>query len=411
MPETSFGSSDSARDRDSIGGTAEPGYHEAIARFQRLFGGHRGGGALAVYHRGRKVVDVWTGTADAAATQPWAANTAALSYSTSKGITSAVVHRLADRGLIDYRAPVAEYWPEFGVKGKARITVAEAFSHRAGLSRLGMFAHTVDDLSDHRLMEARLAASAPDRFRGIPAYHAISYGTLMSGLARGVTGQDMSQLYRTELAAPLGTDGLLLGAPTANGPVRLADTHGSSVPLGLRHADTLLRRTAGSHAPGTGFVRAIYTDGIGRFNSGPDPVILRGEMPGANGVFTARSIAAVYNMIAVENPLLSRKTVRELAKVQSVFPDRNLLLPLAWRMGFHSVPVPGAPRAFGHIGFAGSGGWVDPATELAVGFVHNWAPEVAKLAKDQFVLLGLLPSIVRAAAGQTHGRGELRRAS
>lgn len=411
MPETSFGSSDSGREPGPVGGTAEPGYGEAIARFQRLFGGHRGGGALAVYHRGRKVVDVWTGTADAAATEPWAANTATLSYSTSKGITSAVVHRLADRGLIDYRAPVAEYWPEFGVNGKAGITVAEALSHRAGLSRLGMLAHTVDDLSDHRLMEARLAASVPDRLRGIPAYHAISYGTLMSGLARSVTGQGMGELYRTELAEPLGADALLLGAPAANSPVRLADRHGTSLALGLRHADTVLRRTARSHAPGTGFFRAIYTDGIGRLTSGPDPVILRGEMPGANGVFTARSIAAVYNMIAVENPLLSRATVRELAKVQSLFPDRNLLLPLAWRMGFHSIPVPGAPRAFGHIGFSGSGGWVDPSAELAVGFVHNWAPDVARLAKDQFVLLGLLPSIVRAAGGQTHERGELRRAS
>ena len=35
-------------------------------------------------------------------------------FSATKGMASTVIHRLADRGLIDYDAPVAEYWPAFG---------------------------------------------------------------------------------------------------------------------------------------------------------------------------------------------------------------------------------------------------------------------------------------------------------
>ncbi|QLY28055.1 beta-lactamase family protein [Nocardia huaxiensis] len=111
-----------ARNRDddmgdsSVRGTSEPEFAAAVAAFENLFAGGRGGGALAVYHRGRRVVDVWTGTADAAGTRPWRENTAAVTYSTSKGITAAVVHTLAARGLIDYHAPVAEYWPEFGAR-------------------------------------------------------------------------------------------------------------------------------------------------------------------------------------------------------------------------------------------------------------------------------------------------------
>ena len=37
-------------------------------------------------------------------------------------------------------------------------------------------------------MEERLAAAPVDHLRGLPAYHALTYGWLLSGLARAVTG-------------------------------------------------------------------------------------------------------------------------------------------------------------------------------------------------------------------------------
>ena len=64
------------------------------------------------------------------------ADTGAMVFSVTKGMASTVIHRLADRGLIDYDSPVAEYWPEFGANGKADITVREVMRHRAGLSQL-----------------------------------------------------------------------------------------------------------------------------------------------------------------------------------------------------------------------------------------------------------------------------------
>ncbi|MFF2086962.1 serine hydrolase domain-containing protein [Nocardia sp. NPDC058176] len=391
----------------AIRGSAAPQFKDAVERFGRLFEGGRGGGALAVYLHGRRVVDVWTGCADAAGEVAWGENTGALSYSTSKGVTSTVLHVLAGRGLVDYRAPVAEYWPEFGANGKAGITVAEAMSHRAGLSRIGVFARNADELADHQLIEERLAAAAPDRFRGFPAYHAISYGTLIAGIARAVTGKSMGELYRTELAEPLGIDGLHLGTPGPGSATTVAGTHGSTTPLGIPQADMMIRLAARTPVPGAGFLRSIYTEGIDRLALGSEPAILRGELPGANGVFTARSLAAVYNTIATESPLLSRGRVRAMARLQSVLPDRNLLLPMGWRLGYHSWPVLGAPNAFGHIGFAGSGGWVDPASGLAVGFVHNWAPEALSLPRDQFVLLGLLTAVVRGAGAEAGDPVEL----
>ena len=139
-------------------------------------------------------------------------------FSATKGVASTVIHRLVDRGLIDYDTPVAEYWREFGANGKADITVREMMRHRAGLSRLDGVSKA--ELMDHVVMEKRLAAAPASNLRGKPAYHAITYGWLLSGLARAVTGKGMRQLFREEVAEPLNTDGIHLGRPPASAPTR-----------------------------------------------------------------------------------------------------------------------------------------------------------------------------------------------
>src|SRR6476661_2343286 len=94
----------------------------------------RGGGALAIYLDGRPVVDIWAGWA--AKDRRWNGQNVALTFSTGKGVASTVLHRLAERGLIGYDAPVAQYWPEFAAHGKGEITVRDVLSHRAGLHRV-----------------------------------------------------------------------------------------------------------------------------------------------------------------------------------------------------------------------------------------------------------------------------------
>src|SRR6478672_5183642 len=192
-----------------VHGAADPRFANVIRIFAGLFPGRRfGGGSLVVYIDGKPVVDVWTGWSDRDGTAPWTANTGAMVFSATKGVAATVVHRLVDRGLLDYDTPVAEYWPEFGANGKADITVRDVLRHRSGLSHLKGVSKT--ELMDHRLMEERLAAAPVDHLRGAPAYHALTYGWLLSGLARSVTGKGMRELIRTELASPLNTDGLHL---------------------------------------------------------------------------------------------------------------------------------------------------------------------------------------------------------
>jgi CubicO group peptidase (beta-lactamase class C family) len=185
-----------------VQGAADPNFASAGRRF--------GGGALAVYLDGEPVVDVWTGWSDRRGAVHWTADTGAMVFSATKGMTTAVIHRLVDRGLIEYDLPVAKYWPEFGANGKGDITVRDIMRHRGGLARLNDVSKT--DLLDHRLMEDRVAAAAPGPALGKQSYHAVTYGWLMSGLARAVTGKGMRELFRSELAEPLNTDGIHLGS-------------------------------------------------------------------------------------------------------------------------------------------------------------------------------------------------------
>jgi CubicO group peptidase (beta-lactamase class C family) len=339
-----------------------------------MFPGRRfGGGALAVYLDGQPVVDVWTGRADRAGRIPWTADTAPMVFSATKGLASTVIHRLADRGLIDYDAPVAEYWPEFGANGKSEMTVRTVMRHEAGLS--GLRGASQEDLLDHVKMEERLAAASPGRLLGKPAYHAMTYGWLMSGLARAVTGKGMRTLIREELAEPLGTDGMHLGRPPADAPTRVAQIITPQHIVGNRLVKDVTYKVASELASLSGLYRAIYFKGVMAAVQGEIP-LLDTEMPAANGVCTARALARMYGAIANGGEIdgrrfLSRGIVAGLTGTPNRRLDRNIFVPLSFHMGYHSVPMPGKPGGFGHVGMGGSFGWADPSSGLAFSFVHN----------------------------------------
>lgn len=336
-----------------------------------MFPGRRfGGGALAVYLDGQPVVDVWTGWSDRAGRVPWTADRAPMVLSATKGMAATVIHRLADRGLIDYEAPVAEYWWEFGANGKSALTVREVMRHRGGLS--GLRGVTQEDLLDHLVMEERLAAASPDRLLGKPAYHALTFGWLMSGLARAVTGKGMRTLIREELAEPLGTDGMHLGRPPADAPTRVAEIIMPQNIIGNPVISYAARKIAMELSGG---FRSLYFQGVMAAVQGDIP-LLDAEMPAANGVATARGLARMYGAIANGGEIdgtrfLSPQIVAGLTGRRSLKRDRNIMVPLSFHLGYHSVPFGNVMPGFGHVGMGGSFGWADPASGLAFAFVHN----------------------------------------
>jgi CubicO group peptidase (beta-lactamase class C family) len=355
-----------------VQGAADPRFANVIRIFAGLFPGPRfGGGALVVYIDGKPVVDVWTGWSDRAGEKPWTANTGAMVFSATKGISATVVHRLVDRGLLDYDTPVAEYWPEFGANGKADITVRDVLRHRSGLSHLKGVSR--EDLLDHRLMEQRLAEASPDHLLGRGAYHALTYGWLVSGVCRAVTGMGMRELFREEIARPLNTDGLHLGRPPADSPTKVAQILAPQFARPTPVFDFLAPKVAG--LPISGAIGSMYFPGVKSLVQGDIP-FLDGEVPAANGVVTGRGLAKMYAAIANRGVIdgqefLSPEIADGLIGTPKVRPDMNLVVPMPFHLGYHESPVPGLLKGFGHIGLGGTIGWADPDTGSAFAFVHN----------------------------------------
>jgi CubicO group peptidase (beta-lactamase class C family) len=388
----------------AVRGAADPNFACAVRAFGQLFLLRRlGGGALSVYLDGQPVVDVWTGWADRRGRRHWSADTGTMVFSATKGMASTVIHRLVDRGLIDYDAPVAEYWTAFGANGKAGITVRDLMGHRAGLSQLQ--GASKSDLLDHLLMEERMAAAPMGLLKGRPAYHALTYGWLMSGLARSVTGRGMRELFRTELAAPLNTDGFHLGRPPVSAPTQSAQIIGPQLGIPNPIFNAVAPHIAA--LPVSGIFGSMYFPGMKATVQGDMP-LLDGELPAANAVATARALARMYGAIANGGVIdgtqfLSADTVAGLTGRPSYYPDGNMGMPMSFHLGYHSLPLGGLLPGFGHVGLGGSLGWADPERGLSFGFVHNRLLTPLVLA-DQAGFVATAALIRRGAAGaRKHG--------
>lgn len=146
------------------------------------------GAACAVYHRGRAVVDLWGGIADAKTGRRWQADTIACLNSATKGITALCALLLAQDGLVDLDAPISQVWPEFAAQGKDAITLRMVLAHRAGLARIDGLGP--DQTSDREAVLAALAAQAPNWPPGTAqGYHATTMGWITDEVVRRSAGE------------------------------------------------------------------------------------------------------------------------------------------------------------------------------------------------------------------------------
>jgi CubicO group peptidase (beta-lactamase class C family) len=359
-----------------IHGTVEPGFWLVARALDQQVRRGGGGAAVCVYHRGRKVADLWAGERDGAG-HAWASDTMAMSFSTTKGVVATALHVLADRGQIAFEDPVAKFWPEFAQSGKASITLRDVLSHRAGLPEIRPLLDRAERILDWEYMTEALAEAPPQLAPGRAcAYHAFTFGWLAGEILQRVTGQPHGEAVRSLLAEPLGLDGCYIGAP-AEAKLRAAALvrPKSGGVVGLIGSRRLMR----------GLDRVYRAVGIpiwpllmqsSLLPGGPDdlffdPRILDTPIPAANGLFTARSLARVYALLAEGGTLdgvrlLSRRSVTRASQVQTRERDRVLLLPMHWRLGYHSAFTTRGRVAtgFGHFGYGGSGRGVTPNKDL-----------------------------------------------
>ena len=356
-----------------------------------------GGAAVCIYHRGRCVVDLWGGFSNRAG-DVWQQDTMAPSFSTTKGVASTLIHIMVDRGLLDYDARIATYWPEFAQSGKQDITLRQVMTHQSGLYHIRQMIDHADRMLDWDHMVQAIERAEPIHPPGErTGYHGLTYGFLVGEVLQRVTGESFSSLVKSEIAGPLALDGMYVGAPD--------DVHDRAAELMWSHAADRLRRAP----PNSALVRrltslaslgndlvsgafgvvgidfdlgslldALAPRGISGFKFDSEDA-LRAAIPAGNGLFTARSLARMYAALAGGGELegvrlISKKTLTKATERQKS-ARRLAVLPfdMRGRLGYHGVFTSrGVPRnAFGHFGFGGSGAWADPSRELAVALIVN----------------------------------------
>ncbi|HXX88646.1 MAG TPA: serine hydrolase domain-containing protein [Acidimicrobiales bacterium] len=383
-----------------VHGWTAPGWEGVRDAFERNFDkGLEVGAAFSAYHRGQMVVDLWGGLADAFEGRPWEEDTIALVYSTTKGVTATCANLLADEGRLDVDAPVAAYWPEFAAAGKADIPVSYLLSHRAGLAWVDGDMDSDDALAWEpvvRALEAQAPVWEPGTRHG---YHATTYGWLVGEVVRRIQGKGFGASFRDLVGDPLGLE-FHVGLPDSEEPrvarlhAAIPSTEGASTQASEatadpseagQHLENLLVQLFGPDAP---LPKALFAPGnaLADHRLWNSPRLHAAEIPSANGIGDARSVARMYaacigeaatpdggRLRLLSPEQLGRATEQHTEGGDLVILDVDLQFGLGYMLnrGVTATMGLGSEGGFGHFGLGGSMGWADPDAELAVGYIPN----------------------------------------
>jgi CubicO group peptidase (beta-lactamase class C family) len=371
-------------DDSVVEGFAEPEFDAVREEFKRNFT-ERGelGAACAIYHRGRKVVDLWGGQRCRQNSQPWRQGTLCLVFSVTKGMAATAMAVAHSRGLFELDLPVAHYWPEFQQAGKGRITVRQLLAHQSGLVAIDRPVR-VQDLLNHDAMAEVLASQCPAWVPGMKhGYHTLTLGWYQSELIRRVDpkGRSLGQFFRDEVAAPLQAE-FYIGLPSDIDETRLADIAGFHRLALLWHFNELPLRMVLSAMWRRSLVRRSVQSLRLKNPAEIGKLPWRGlEIPSANGIGQARGIAQIYGSLATGGRELgiTNTTWQELI-APALLPhlgslDAVLKMDTQYSFGFsrpsRDMRFGSSTAAFGCPGAGGSMGLADPEEGLGFAYVTN----------------------------------------
>jgi CubicO group peptidase (beta-lactamase class C family) len=393
-----------------IDGWVAPGFEGVRDAFAENFAIHGDRGAsLGVYVDGEPKVDLWGGTADVSTGRPWAEDSVSIVYSATKGATAILAWLLAQRGLLDFDAPVTRYWPEFAGGGKGEVPVRYLFTHQVGLPYLDRKLSREEVLDGSRIVEV-LEQEVPVWEPGTAhGYHALTYGWLAGALIAKAAGTRLGEVFQAEIAKPLGLD-FHIGLP-AEDTARVAplvdmpppDPNALDAITDPAQRELLMALGAAALDPESTFSRALSTNGAlptPDATTWNDPRVYQAEMPAANGISNGRSLARLYAATVSEVEgirLLSGETVDQARAEQVNGPDRTLIVPSRFATGFQ-LPTPGSPQlspdSFGHQGAGGALGFADVRHKVGFGYVQNQLLGGGPAGDPR--TLGLIAAVARA---------------
>jgi CubicO group peptidase (beta-lactamase class C family) len=391
----------------TTGGTVAPGFEEVEEVFKENFRERDElGAACAVYHRGKKVVDLWGGYRDVGRRLPWQEDTLVMVYSTTKGLAGMTVAVAHSRGLLEFDEKVAKYWPEFAQRGKGQITVRQLLSHQAGLSGLDE-PLDLKTIADRDVLAAKIACQEPAWEPGTRhGYHGISLGWYEGELIRRVDPEHRSlgRFFREEIAEPLGLE-FYIGVPPGVPDSRVAEIKAFRPERMLLHMNTMppgmVLALMNPRSLTSRSLNQIKDRGI----SGPadlnTPEVRTLEMPALGGVGQVRSIAKAYGVLATGGRELGITGETLDALTSPADPpsrgirDMVLHVDTCFSLGFIK-PFPDfgfgtSEKAFGTPGFGISFGFADPDAQVGFAYApnrmgfYNWDDPREKALRDALI--------------------------
>ncbi len=352
---------------------------------------------VAAYRGSELVVDTWGGLADESTGRAVDGDTLFNVYSVTKAVAATALHIQAERGHIEYEAPVSRYWPEYGKHGKEKTTVRDVLTHRAGVPQMPADV-TAERMCDWQWMTAAIADLEPLAEPGSKTlYLSMTYGWIVGELVSRTdpAHRSLGRFVREELAEPLGITDLWIGIPDAV-ESRIAKQTDAMVPVPPAYLPPLFLASMPAQV-------ALHPPVFERAD------VRRAEVAGVGGIFNARSEARFWALLANGGELdgtrlLSRARVAALnePRMNATEPDAVMFgipLPISvggYWLGGPNTPVCSAasPRALCHPGQGGCIGWADPDTQVAVAICHNRLFNASSPAEDPILPIA---NAVRAA--------------
>lgn len=343
----------------SLDGISTDGVKNIITVFERQIDDELHPGAqLVVLRNGHVVVDLYGGYTDLGKRQLVNQESPFMAFSITKPLISACVFRLIDNGQIELDAPVEEYWPEYGTKGKEKTTIRQVLLHQAGIPRRGLL-YQIKNVSDWEKVTQNIANQKSVYPPGSKtAYHTLNFGYILGEIVRRVSGRPIEEYLNTEFL----------------------------IPMGLHHTDLKIKDLQDKSYP------HLYSGTIGHqfvawlFNS---PNFRQAVIPASSLHSTARDLAIIFQMFLNEGFYAGKKylqpeSINLATSLAYEGIDESLGRTTRWGYGFHiggdhelnptlpdGMGYRSSVNTFGHFGQRTSMAWADKSARLVVVFLCN----------------------------------------
>lgn len=327
---------------------------------------------VAAFQSGNLLVDTFGGIADKATGREVDSRTLFCPFSVTKAVTSTTLHLQAARGLIEYDAPIAKYWPEWGQNGKEAITVRHVLTHQSGVPWMPEGV-TPELKADWDWMIRGFEAMSPEYPVGTNCYHALGWGWIIAEIIQRTDpkGRPFAQFAREELLLPIGATDLYFGVPPEEDG-RVAWLEGGEIPESTPYPMFFRGMPHEVHPSAK-----IFNLEISR----------RTVDPGAGSLTNARSMAAHFGLLANKGEmnghrLLPAELVESFLNPRPNNDVADLYLGISVPVSAYGyylsdasegmIPVitPHAPILW-MPGAGNSIGWAELDTGLSVAITHN----------------------------------------